>query len=61
MDTHDKAVLAALFMCSSVLFWDCGKSTARDFVVRETTRCLEAPDMDTARVCWDTATLGWKP
>ena len=33
---------------------------ARDFIVKEAARCLEAPDIDTARVCWDAATLGWK-
>ena len=38
-----------------------GGFLARDFIVKEAQRCLEAPDMDTARVCWDTATLGWKP
>lgn len=53
-----------------IIFWilmACGASCllgahlARGFIVRETARCLEAPDIDTARVCWDAATLGWKP
>lgn len=49
------------FTASVVLAGVLGGMIARNFVVREATRCLEAPDMDTARVCWDAATLGWKP
>ena len=37
-----------------------GAQLARGFIVTEALRCLEAPDIGTARVCWDAATLGWK-
>lgn len=38
-----------------------GAQLTRNFMFEEAVRCLEAPDIDTARVCWDAATLGWTP
>lgn len=52
--------LVFILICSALGF-SCGKDLSRDFIVKEAQRCLEAPDIDTARVCWDAATLGWMP
>lgn len=61
MDAFDKRMAVVLLVFCTGLGFGCGKDFARDFVVKEAARCLEAPDIDTARVCWDAATLGWKP
>lgn len=61
MDAFDKWMAVILMVCCAAAGFGFGKTFARDFIVKEANRCLDAPDIDTARVCWDAATLGWQP
>lgn len=60
MDAFDRWAYVLIVVVFAI-GWGFGKDFARDFIAKEAARCLEAPDIDTARVCWDAATLGWKP
>lgn len=61
MDAFDKGMAVIVTVACTIAGCGIGKDLARDFMVKEAQRCLEAPDIDTARVCWDAATLGWQP
>lgn len=58
MDRVDRWFYRCFIVLAVIAGWGFGKNFARDFIVKEANRCLEAPDIDTARVCWDAATLG---
>ncbi len=61
MDAFDRWAIIISVVAAFGIGFGFGKTFARDFIAKEAARCLEAPDIDTARVCWDAATLGWRP